>query len=263
MPIRLVALTALSLIARTADAQDVPAARMPDSQSVLLASSDETMSGMAAVSGPPDFSGVLDENDPLREGKPVDTYTFSVRANTEVTVTMTATDFDTYLVVRAPGGQEWSNDDFGGTQTSQVSFTPAARGTYTLLATSYGTDARGAYDVRVRAVAATVVSTVSGRLDYQDAQQIKGEFYDTLTLRTPARGAFYIDLLALGFNGFARATAPDGTRTTAQPPYGSQTPVRMGPFEGGRGEWTVDVTSQGPNEVGAYDVRVITLDDEQ
>ncbi len=259
MPIRSAALVALALFAFPVSAQDVPG----QMTAPPMAMPSHSMDGTADVSGPPDFRGVLDDNDAMREGKPVDTFTFDVREGTEVTVTMTAEAFDTYLVVRAPGGQEWTNDDFGSTRTSQVSFTPAARGTYTLLATAFSTDGRGAYEVRVRAVAATVVSTFSGRLDYQDMQQIKGEFYDTLTLRPTTRGAFYIDLMSLGFTGFLRVTSPSGVRTSGQQAYSAETPVRVGPFESESGTWTVDVTTQGPGQVGAYDVRVITLDEQQ
>lgn len=215
------------------------------------------------VSSPPDFRGVLDDDDPLREGKPYDTFTFEPGEGTEVTVTMTAADFDTYLVVRAPDGQEWTNDDFGDTRTSQVSFTPTARGTYTVLATAYSTDGRGAYEVRVRSVAATVVSTAAGRLDYQDARQIKGEFYDEFAVRPPADGEFYVDLLPLGFSGYLRVTSPSGVHTFGQQQGSPETPVRVGPFRGERGTWTVAVTTQAPGEVGAYDVRVITLDESQ
>ena len=262
MPIRSAALLALALFTLPVSAQDVPG-QMTAPPVAMPPHSMDGMTVAADVSGPPDFRGVLDDNDAMREGKPADSYTFDVREGTEVTVTMTAEDFDTYLVVRAPGGQEWTNDDFGSTRTSQVSFTPAARGRYTLLATAFSTDGRGAYEVRVRAVAATVVSTTSGRLDYQDMQQIKGEFYDTLTLRAPTDGAFYIDLLSLGFSGFLRVTSPSGTRTSAQQQYGAEIPIRVGPFQGERGTWTVDVTTQGPGQVGAYDVRVITLDEQQ
>ena len=265
MLIRPAVSVALLLLTLPTTAQDVPGSsqdRIVQPQD-MAAFGGEVARSAVDLSAPPDFRGILDGDDAMREGKPYDSYTFDVREGTEVTVTMTSEAFDTYLVVRAPGGQEWTNDDFGDTQTSQVSFTPAARGTYTLLATAFGTDGRGAYEVRVQAVAATVVSTVSGRLDYQDTQQIKGEFYDTLTLRAPTAGEFYVDLLSLGFSGFLRVTSPGGVRTTGQQTQSAETPIRVGPFEGERGTWTVDVTTQGPGQVGAYDVRVITLDSQQ
>ncbi|HEX8387235.1 MAG TPA: PPC domain-containing protein [Rubricoccaceae bacterium] len=230
---------------------------------LLLALPVSAQESQDRPSRPPDFQGVLDDNDAVREGKPADTHTFDVRQGTEVTVTMTASDFDTYLVVRSPTGQEWTNDDFGDTRTSQVTISPAAPGTYSIVATAYTAEGRGAYQVHVRTVSANVVSTVSGRLDYQDAQQIKGEFYDELALRPPTSGEFYVDLLALGFSGYLRVTSPSGVRTSGQQQYGPETPIRVGPFRGERGTWTVDVTTQGPGQVGAYDVRVITLDPQQ
>jgi len=218
-----------------------------------------------SLAGPPDFRGTLDDNDPQREGKPYEQHTFEARASDEVTVTMTATDFDTYLVVRAPGGQEWTNDDAGDTRTSRVTFSAPAGGAYTVLATAYSAEGRGDYEVRVEAVRATVVSTVAGRLDYDDAQQIKGEFYDELTVRPPSSGAFYVDLLPLGFTGYLRVTSPSGVRVSAQQDeFSGARSVRVGPLQAERGTWTVDVTSTGAaGEVGAYDVRVVTMDEGQ
>ena len=231
-------------------------------EDTMMDEGDMASHSQVDLSAAPDFQGVLDDNDARRDGKPADSYTIQARVGTEVSVTMTAEDFDTYLVVQGPNGKEWTNDDFGDTRTSQVTFMPVATGAYTVVATAYAEEGRGAYEIRVKAVTATIVSTVEGRLDYQDMQQIKGEFYDTLTITPPSQGEFYVDLLSLGFNGFIRVTSPSGVRTNGEPTYEPQTPIRVGPFTAERGTWTVDVTTGSPDEVGAYDVRVITLDEQ-
>ena len=219
----------------------------------------------ADLSGPPTFTGTLTDRDPVRDGDtPVDTYTTTVQAGDEVTVTMSSDDFDTYLVVRQPNGREQANDDFGSTRVSQVRFDAAQAGTATIQATAYGSRGRGDYEVRVSAVRATVVSTVPGRLDYQDRQQIKGEFYDELAVRTPPAGQFYIELTTLGFPGYLRVSSPGGVQTRSETRYSygeDRTPVRVGPFAAERGTWTVDVTSaDASSPVGAYDLRVITME---
>ncbi len=217
----------------------------------------------AAVSGLPTFSGTLTGNDPTRDNSAAyDSYETNVREGDDVTVTMTSGEFDTYLIVRSPGGQEWSNDDYSSTSVSQVSFRATEGGTYTVVASAYSSGL-GSYEVRVASVRAVVVSTVAGRLDYQDRQQIKGEFFDEVVVSAPARGTFYIELASLGFSGYLRVTSPSGVVTrSASQDYGSMPMVRLGPFQAERGDWRVEVTSDGSNSmVGAYDVRVVTLEE--
>ena len=202
--------------------------------------------------------GELTDDDPMRDGKPHDTFTFDADRGHEVTVTMTAGDFDTYLVVESPDGQEWANDDFGSTRVSQVTFNAPEAGTYTIVATAWSDSGRGRYEVRATALRAEILSTVSGRLDYQDRQLVKGEYVDTFTVQGPRDGTFYITLTPLGFSGYLRVTSPTGTETRGQYNYSEQT-IRLGPFQVERGDWTVDVTTLAADEVGAYDVRVVAL----
>lgn len=212
--------------------------------------------------GDPRFEGTLGQGDAVREGdKYYDAYTFSAGEGEEVTVRMTTGAFDAYLIVRGPNGQEWSNDDFGSTQVSQVTFTAKA-GQFTIWASSFSSDSEGDYQVYVTTRKRTVLSTVAGRLDRQDAQQIKGEYFDTLTIRPPSAGSFYIELTPLGFTGYLRATSPSGVKTTAQTQYDSGEIIRIGPFRAERGDWTVDITTMSPEEVGAYDLMVVQLEDQ-
>lgn len=212
--------------------------------------------------GPPDFEGVLDDSDLTRDdGKPYDTFAFAVDVDDQVIVTMTAESFDTYLIVTSPSGQEWTNDDFGNTRTSQVEFIAGEAGDYTITATAFSASGRGAYEIHATASTANVLETVSGRLDYQDAQQIKGEYFDEIEIQAPASGPFYVELMPLGFSGFMRVTSPGGVHHTTEASWGERT-LRVGPIQGERGTWTVAVTTMSPEEVGAYDVRVYMLEEQ-
>lgn len=216
------------------------------------------------LSTPPDFEGVLEDSDPRQQGKPYDAYAIAATDGNEVTVTMTSTLFDTYLIVKSPSGREWSNDDFGSTSVSQVTFNAPETGSYTIWATAFGDTGRGAYEVRVTEATATVVALESGRLDYDDEQLIKGEYYDSFTVTAPSSGEFFVELMPLGFSPFMRVTAPSGA-TQSTDLYGyynaDQRSARLGPFEGERGTWKVEITTGSPGEVGAYDVRVIQMDE--
>lgn len=227
---------------------------------LLLASVLLVPIAATAQSAQPDFTGVLGDQDPVREdGKPFDTFLFDAEAEEHVVVTMKAEEFDTYLLITSPGGQVWENDDFGDTRTSQVEFVAMEPGTYTITATAFSESGRGAYEVHVTTAAASMIETVSGRLDYQDPQQIKGEYYDELEIEAPASGTFYVELVPLGFQGYLRVTSPNGEHHASEPSWGERS-VRVGPVQGAAGTWRVAVTTMSPDEVGAYDVRVYTLE---
>lgn len=250
---------AAALVATPALAQPVPVTeRVPPPPAIAVAPAPERAIDRST---PPDFSGALDEQDPTIDGKAYETHRLDVPLNNEVTVTMTADDFDTYLTVLAPSGEEWSNDDFNGTRASQVRFIVREAGPYTIRATTYRADSFGAYDVRVERRAVQIVSEVSGRLDYQDEQLLKGEYVDRVTLQTPNRGEFFVELSPLGFQGYLRVTSPDGVAQRGTVPY-TERVLRLGPFRAGQGAWTADVTTQALDEVGAYDLRVLVLDEQ-
>lgn len=206
--LRLAALLATPAVARL-PLSDAPPAPPPRPTSV-------TVDRSVTPNGPPDVRGELTDNDPMQDGKPYSAFSFDAEAEYEVTVTMTAQDFDTYVIVRSPTGEGWENDDFGDTRTSQVSFSAPSRGTSTIWATAFSTGGRGAFEVFVSTAAATVVSTASGRLDYQDEQLVKGEYFDVVTLRPPSRGEFFLDLMPLGFSGYLRVITMDEQQAPSQ-----------------------------------------------
>jgi hypothetical protein len=75
-----------------------------------------------------------------------DRYTFTGTGGKLATITLSSSSFDTYLYLRDPAGNViMSNDDGGGGTNSRISFTLPSTGTYTIEATSYGSNATGAY----------------------------------------------------------------------------------------------------------------------
>lgn len=205
-------------------------------------------------------SGSLEDGDATRDfGEPYDPYTFEAEEGQQVTVRMEGTEgLDTYLVVRSPSGMEWTNDDFDGTNVSQVSLVAGEAGTWDVWASGFNSEARGPYTLDIALGGIAEVTTISGRLDPSDPQTIKGEHYDTLTIDAPESGTFTVELLCYGFDGFLRVTAPNG-RMWRNDDAGSTTISRVENLEGMPGEWTVDVTTVGEGAVGAYDLRVLVF----
>jgi len=214
-----------------------------------------------------EYSGTLTEDAPTRDnGANYDEYTFEAESDEEVTVRLEAPteDFDTYLIVEAPNGETYENDDFEGLYVSQVTFTAPVNGEYAIWASSYSSGGTGDYTVTVDRTRYEVIEEVSGRLDPEDEQSIKGEYFDSLTMDVP-NGPFIVELRALGFDGYLRVMSPDG-ESWRNDDYGpsedSYRLSRVEDLEGDGGEWQIDVTSYSESETGAYDVRILAPADE-
>jgi hypothetical protein len=107
--------------------------------------------------------GRLEKGDEtLSSGEYADGYTFSGDAGQRAVVDLRSDDFDTYVFVRAPSGEQFDNDDFeGDARRSLLSLDLSEGGEYRVTVTSYekgetggytlsidvGSDAIGAYDV--------------------------------------------------------------------------------------------------------------------
>ena len=209
-----------------------------------------------------EYSGTLTADAPTRDnGANYDEYTFEAEASEEITVRMEAptSDFDTYLIVETPDGETYENDDHDGLYVSQVTFTAPVDGEYAIWATAYSSGGSGDYTVAVDRIRYEVVEEISGRLDPEDDQAIKGEYFDTHTLTVP-EGMFTVELRALGFDGYLRVMSPDG-ESWRNDDYGpSSNAYRLSRVEdltSDGGEWQIDVTTYSADETGAYDVRLL------
>ena len=97
-------------------------------------------------------SGVLSRNDFLRtDNTYADPYVYVGRAGEQITVTMRSGAFDSWLVVKEPGGSlDVHDDDSGGGNDSQLTVTLPRSGRYLIAANSVGRRATGAYTISVQ-----------------------------------------------------------------------------------------------------------------
>ena len=87
----------------------------------------------------------------LNSGEYVDRYAFVGRAGDRVTVDLTSTAFDPYLILQMPGDDQLDNDDWeGATDHSRIEHTLPADGTYHVLVTSYAAGETGAYTLTMQ-----------------------------------------------------------------------------------------------------------------
>ncbi len=86
-----------------------------------------------------------------------DEYEFSVAEGMTITATMTSDDFDTYLHLIDPSGEQiLTNDDAdaAGSTNSQIVFTATATGKYAIYANSLNEGETGAYNLTIVTTAA-------------------------------------------------------------------------------------------------------------
>ncbi len=88
----------------------------------------------------------------LRSGEYADTHYFDWQAGAVIQVDMVSTDFDTYLILKAPSGQQWDNDDRPGNGLNAgITHTLTESGRWQILATSLSPGMTGDYTLTVRA----------------------------------------------------------------------------------------------------------------
>lgn len=201
-------------------------------------------------------TGTLEASDPLLDGsRHYDSYPITVEMQQQVTVRMTSQEFDTYLIVRGPDGAEFINDDFESMSVSQVDFVAPAAGEWTVMASGFGTDALGSYELEITLGGVGQIETIAGRLDPSDPMALKGEYYDEHSIEVGDDGEFVLELEAYGFDGYLVAESPSGERWRNDD-ADRVSLSRIGPLSG-MGTWTVYVTTSFEEQVGAYDLRII------
>lgn len=204
-------------------------------------------------------TGSLGSGDAQRgEGVYYDAVTIPVDVPSELTIRMESHDFDTYLIVRSPSGQEMVNDDFESQSVSQVDLIATETGAWTVWASSYGAGMEGEYSLVVTRGRELEIETLQGRLDYRDPVALKGEHFDTITRELPGEGSYIFELISLGFDGYLVVTSPTG-EVWRNDDAGSTNVSRVGPVTGAAGTWTIQATSLLAGEQGAYDLNLIRV----
>ncbi len=119
-------------------------------------------------------SGRLEPGDQQQaSGAYGDVYVFEGASGQAVSIDMTSTEFDTYLQLQTPAGENIDNDDFEGRSDSRIDVTLRENGRHRILATSYRPGETGGYQLALRAgspadlpvvTAGPVVAAGAGRI---------------------------------------------------------------------------------------------------
>ncbi|MEO1400612.1 MAG: trypsin-like peptidase domain-containing protein [Cyanobacteria bacterium J06635_1] len=116
-----------------------------------------SLSGPDQTSQPNRFlleeAGRLEQGDPqLRDGSFYDEYAFEGQAGQQVVISLTSSDFDTYLFLADEAGNQIAeNDDVSGSSTnSEIVVTLPRQGLYRVVANAYDNRGQGSYRISVR-----------------------------------------------------------------------------------------------------------------
>lgn len=242
--------------------------------------------GGGALSSDRPANGALASGDrTLSTGEFADAWSFQVRRGQTYSVSLDASDFDPYLILRGPGGLSEDNDDDTGqrgTRNSRIRFTAPADGTVNVSATSFESGETGRYQIALdeggrapnggpnrpqqgayeppqRPVqgAITVGQSVNGSLGRGDRQLDSGEYIDTYTVRGRQGQQLDLRLTGNGFDPYVAIEGPGGlSEFNDDDSEGDGLNSRLFVTLPTDGEYRITATSYEAGEAGDYRLSV-------
>ncbi|MCB9507716.1 MAG: pre-peptidase C-terminal domain-containing protein [Myxococcales bacterium] len=214
--------------------------------------------------------GALDDSDDrLRSGELADQYVYDGQAGERLSLRLSSSDFDPYLLVRGPGGYTQDNDDLrDGALDAGLDITLPATGRYLVVATSFQPGESGRYALAVtNGEANTVVGQtlaigrpISGTLSSDDPVRSSGQHVQTWTFRGTAGQSVTLDLQSSAFDTLLTLRTPGGDEQSNDDISQRDTNSRVHANLLESGEYTVAVSSYAPGAVGAYTLTLALAD---
>ncbi|MBN4053427.1 hypothetical protein JYT97_00920 [Haliea sp. AH-315-K21] len=208
--------------------------------------------------------GVLEFEDDVDDetGKYLDSYFFEGSANQRTVFELRSVDFDTYLIVIAPNGEEFENDDYeGDLNRSRLSLDLTLSGAYEVLVTSFGSGETGAYTLEINTedeLEGEVTLDEIGRLEAGDEVQASGEFIDSFEIVALPGQLLTISLKSEDFDTYLIVKSPSGEFFSDDDSlgFGSNSLLEIEAAE--FGTFDIQVTSYFEEETGEYALQVVS-----
>lgn len=213
----------------------------------------------------------------LRSGEFFDEQSVTLAVGEAVHIEARSSAFDSYLIVRSPGGQQQDNDDMvPGNLNAGLDFVAREAGPHRVLVTSYRPGETGAYELVIRggsqgapptpgtppppattpsaptAAPAAGARTERGELAAGDRQLQSGEYSDSFPMQFPPGAPVSIRVESRAFDSYLIVRSPSGRQD-------DNDDLQPGNLNAGfdipaaeAGTYTVIVTSYRPGETGAY-----------
>ena len=145
-----------------------------------------------------------------------DDYTFEGRPGQRAVMDLRSGDFDPYVFVRAPSGEQFDNDDFeGDASRSLLSLDLTENGDYRVTVTSYGKGETGGYTLSIDVGATSRHRThrPRGELENGDETLTSGEFVDSYEFEGSPGQHVAIDVRSSAFDTYLILKDPAGEQT--------------------------------------------------
>lgn len=223
-------------------------------------------SATAVAAGPRVERGSLAPGDQtLSSGEYADGYEFEGRPGQRARLDVSSSEFDTYLMLIDPTGQQTENDDFEGIAGHSVIETDITEaGRYRVVVTSYEVGETGSYELRMEfgggdtgatrqrdVVALEIGQSTSGRLEPGDQQLGSGEYGDLYVFEGATGQAVSIDMSSTEFDTYLQLQTPGGEKIDNDD-YEGRSDSRIDVTLRENGRYRILTTSYGPGETGGY-----------
>jgi hypothetical protein len=225
--------------------------------------------GAAAVGGgsrgDQSYRGRLQSGDErLDSDEFYDTYDFYGNAGDQVVIDLTSSEFDPFLILLSPSGNDTQNDDYEGSASqSRIEHSLDESGEWTVVVTTYKAGETGSYEVKISSsgfgatsAAQTGGRTERGSLASGDAELTSGEYYDTYYVSGRAGEYIVIDLRSSQFDPYLILRAPSDEQFENDDHEGDATRSQVAMELPEDGQYQVIVTSYKPGEAGSYTVSI-------
>ena len=238
--------------------------------------------GPATTPGTP-HTGTLAAGDAqLETGEYYDEYVLEGGPGEEIIAVLSSLDFDPYLILLLPSGEQLDNDDFSGSPDVSLLEVPIEEaGRHLLRVTSYGPGEQGQYAL----VAATreadgidandvhddfdfepetfdvkgpieIGREIAGTLGEDDPSRTDGSYYEAYSFQGEAGTDFVITLTSDDFDAFLTLVAPSGSTDDNDDQAEGDTNARIETTLAESGEWIVVANTLAAEETGDYRLTV-------
>lgn len=211
-------------------------------------------------------SGTLSSSDEqLESGEYIDIFELNGRPGQRLQADLRSEDFDTFLILITPSGEQFENDDTDSTNRSFLDMTLTETGDYRVVVTSYGVGAIGNYTLQLDQNAAssnqtadseirslTVGQAIEGELREGESTLVNEKWEDTYWFTGEIDDTLRIDLSSSDFDTYLRLITPSGELIENDDFEGSISASSVSLTLRESGRYRVVVTSYGTNDAGPY-----------